>query len=127
MTTLNIEEIKTKIEDLHTQGLTADDIIHQLSLPFDIDNTVSAVNQRFLLSRAEEGATEEELTSIAELIALLRSYKQDEVLSSQLSEDDYNHYQTLRDKYRAESSKPAPDYNLLSTLTSEAKNTKKLI
>lgn len=113
---LNIEEIKTKIEDLHTQGLTADDIIHQLSLPFDIVNTVSSVNQEILKSCAEEGCSEEELTSIAALIAKLREWKADEKLKSTLSESDYNHYLELKNQYRAESSKPAPDHNLLSTL-----------
>ena len=39
MTTINIEEIKSKIEDLDTQGLTADEIIKTLHLPYDINNT----------------------------------------------------------------------------------------
>ena len=54
MTTLNIEELKTKIHTLHNNGCTADDIIHQLSLPYDIENTVSTVNQEFLKSYAAE-------------------------------------------------------------------------
>ena len=78
----SLQNLKSQIEELRHKGLTADEIVKTLSLHYDIINTVSSTNQELLRSRAEQGASEDQVKSEAGLISLLRQYFLEDNLSN---------------------------------------------
>ena len=112
----SLQDLKLQIENLRSQGLTADEILIQLSLPYDIINTVSTTNQELLRQRAEAGVSDEEVRNEAEIIALLRQYG----LEDNLPADKKEQYRSLQQAFKAESEKNPVDHTLLESLISQA-------